>query len=326
MTYHPPVSLNELKKRLSMCHGDQVTIDESSYIRVTIKARFIDKDYGEWWALPNLVARRNSPRGHPKRGNKKISQKKTISIEQLIEKIQQRHNDEIKLDISTYSYINTKALFIDKEFGEWWAYPRHILKGGCHPKKRTNKKRRLSIDVIKKRLMIHHGDIVKLDESSFLNKSPSAHEKVRFIDKDYGEWWALAGNVYGEGKGHPKRGFIKAQKKCARVLTIKHWNCSDLCHCRGSYEQAVVHWLNKNEYDFDWQIAFKTPILTKTGKNSIYYVDLYIKDGPHKDKFIEIKGYWMQEISRKKWEWFHETHQNSELWNFNKLKKLKILT
>ncbi|KKL60002.1 hypothetical protein LCGC14_2209700, partial [marine sediment metagenome] len=46
------LSIDEIKTRIKNIHGNQVVIDEDTYINTYIKARFIDKDYGEWWACP----------------------------------------------------------------------------------------------------------------------------------------------------------------------------------------------------------------------------------------------------------------------------------
>jgi len=52
-----------------------------------------------------------------------------------------------------------------------------------------------------------------------------------------------------------------------------------------------------------------------------YRLDLYLID---EDKYVEIKGYFRKD-AQEKWDWFHKTHTNSELWNKKKLKELKIL-
>ena len=59
-------------------HGDNVIIDESTYIMADKKAKFIDKEYGEWWAFVFAVIRGS---GHPKRGTKMRSDKLRLSME-----------------------------------------------------------------------------------------------------------------------------------------------------------------------------------------------------------------------------------------------------
>jgi hypothetical protein len=55
------LTAEEVKCRLP----SHITLDVSTYKRTKIKARFIDSEYGEWWALPNNVL---SGQGHIKRG------------------------------------------------------------------------------------------------------------------------------------------------------------------------------------------------------------------------------------------------------------------
>ena len=52
-----------------------------------------------------------------------------------------------------------------------------------------------------------------------------------------------------------------------------------------------------------------------------YRPDLYLPDS---DVWIEIKGYFRKD-AKIKWDWFHKEHPNSELWNEEKLKEMKIL-
>lgn len=62
------ISIDEIKLRLFQQHKDTVTIDESTYVKSSQKALFMDKVYGEWWALPNNVAGAGTK--HPKRALK----------------------------------------------------------------------------------------------------------------------------------------------------------------------------------------------------------------------------------------------------------------
>ena len=112
-----------------------------------------------------------------------------------------------------------------------------------------------------------------------------------------------------------ERFFKMAQEKCAASCRLSHWRTGEEIVCRASYELAVVNYLNSNKIDFRWQVPFKTP-------HGTYYVDLYLTD---KNLYVEIKGYFRQNISKLKWLWFHENNKNSELWDLKKLKELNIL-
>lgn len=275
---------------------------------------------------------------------KKRKTKARISIEELKKRIFKIHKNLITVDDKTYINVNTKARFIDKDFGEWWALPINVYRLGIrHPKNRTKKSieaRHIPIEEIKRRLLIVHGDEVIIDEITYSNTI----KKARFIDKQHGEWWATPNNILN-GRSHPNREREKIQETCmmrygvkhshqnkdiySKVLKsiktachIKHWKTGETVVCRGSYERKVVDWLNENQINFEWQLPFTTPIKTKSKKiKSVYWIDIFL---PEKKLYIEIKGY-MRKHSEKKWNWFHKTYPNSELWDKKKLEELGII-
>ena len=65
------LSINEVKKQIKNKHGDDILLDETTYVNTHTKARFIDKDYGEWWATPNNITRGH---GHKERSEEKSRQ------------------------------------------------------------------------------------------------------------------------------------------------------------------------------------------------------------------------------------------------------------
>jgi len=58
------LTIEEIKKRINVVHRGRVALDISTYVKTTIKARFIDSEYGEWWAKPNDIF---NGHGHPKK-------------------------------------------------------------------------------------------------------------------------------------------------------------------------------------------------------------------------------------------------------------------
>lgn len=133
-------------------------------------------------------------------------------------------------------------------------------------------------------------------------------------------WKATYGDV-NAGTWCPLCAQTTAAKNQNRSFTLEHWKTGAEIVCVGSYEKAVVEYLNKHKIDFVWQPqGFETPIKTKTGKGSKYYPDLYlINEG----RWIEIKGYFRKD-AKEKWDWFHKAHPNSELWNKKKLVELGV--
>jgi hypothetical protein len=128
--------IEEVREKLYSAHEDMVTIDESTYKKAKEKARFIDKEYGEFWAEPLYVINRGWK--HPQR---QILNNR-ISIEEIKERLYKKFKDLITIDESTYRDTHTKARFADKEYGEFWRTPKGvILLGYGHPKRTTEKRK-----------------------------------------------------------------------------------------------------------------------------------------------------------------------------------------
>lgn len=54
------IGMDIIKENIKNIFGDLVVLDESTYKQATEKARFIDKIFGFWWALPTRVSRGKS--------------------------------------------------------------------------------------------------------------------------------------------------------------------------------------------------------------------------------------------------------------------------
>ena len=115
---------------------------------------------------------------------------------------------------------------------------------------------------------------------------------------------------------------LKNVKSQNNIIIEKYWKTNEELICQGGYETKTVKYWNGNKEDFRWQIVFKIPKDEPVIGGKTYRVDAYL---PNKDLYIEIKGYFRNPLSLLKWEWFHRTYPNSELWNKNKLKSLRIL-
>lgn len=323
------LSLEIVKARIFEQHGDQVIIDENTYVNTNTKARFIDIEYGEFWTSPSSVA---SGSGHKVRSTKSANAKQTTPIDVIKERLKQAHGVIVTIDESTYTKLGSKARFLDVNYGEWWTTPCIVLGGTGHPvrgAKSAGVVQTTSIDVVKERLKQVHGDHLSIDESTYINLG----YKARFIDVHYGEWWTKP-SVVLSGSGHPVRGMKKIAAFRHGLPVVLHWKTNEECYSDSRWEYAVLMWLNKHKYDYNWQISFETPFETPSRKlTSIYNVDLFIKSGPYCDFYVEIKGTWKLKHNKKvepvssklKWDWFHSTYQNSVLWMRPELEALGIL-
>ncbi|MEK6879813.1 MAG: hypothetical protein AABY22_09415 [Nanoarchaeota archaeon] len=259
-----------------------------------------------------------------------------ISIEKYKENLNKVHGSILVLDELTYFDTHTKAVFIDKDFGRFYAMPYSITNGRGHP----DRKRKTL------------GDLNRLTEEQINNKLKRVNDKIKiryetyknsfsnsfFVDEEFGEWQALPVHVFRGKALHPKRSFmlrcktnlkrygvlnpsqnkniyLKTARSSNNSFILNHWKTGKEIVCVGSYEKKCVEKWNREKEDFDWQIPFSMP------NGRVYIVDAYL---PRPNKYIEIKGY-MRPIGKEKWEWFHENFPNSDLWSKSILKQKGIL-
>ena len=217
---------------------------------------------------------------------------KKLSIEEVKNRIFQIHRDVVTLDESTYKNTTTKARFIDKDYGVWWAFLKNIFQ-------KKNGHRLRAVEKRKKTTFERYGV-----EYSQQNKEIRKKRKQTSLEH--------------YGFEHPlqnKEIAAKAAKNQNNSYILNHWKTNVEIVCVALYEKKCVERWNTEKEDFEWQIAFNMP----NGK--VYFVDAHL---PRLNKYIEIKGYFRKD-AKEKWDWFHETHPNSELWDEKKLKELKIL-
>ena len=295
------VTLEEIKDRIKKEHGDVVTIVEETYVNVSSKAMFLDKDFGVWPATPDNVTR---GMGHVLRGRIKTLQSTKLTISEVELKIKEKHGDVVSIISDSYVDGKTKARFLDKDFGEWLATPKNIMKGRGHPlrgRKNASKAKYYTVDYVKQQIKNTHGDTVLLIEESYIDFST----KCKFLDIIHGIWDSRPIRV-SKGVGHPNRERDKLKKtnlerygvehnmhspelalraaRSSNISTIKyHWKTGKELICLASYEAKTVDYFNSNQIDFLWQPqTFKMP----DGKT--YRPDTYL---PDQGIWIEIKGY-----------------------------------
>lgn len=244
-----------------------------------------------------------------------------LSLDEIKKRLKNVHGDHVTIVDSTFVSYTTFATFVDDAYGVWQASPKAVCGGRRHTKNQfiNSGKNRLSSDEIATKLRQHHGMNVSLAENQ---QYVSSHTKMKFIDRDFGEFTAMPYAVLNGYSHHPARGQRERTRKSKIATEQIHWRSNKTIVCTASYELAVVKWLNDNRYDFDWQVPFKMP----SGRT--YYVDLHILSGPFANLYVEIKGTFARkggDVSLTKWLWFHKTHPRSELWDQDKLKTLQIL-
>lgn len=244
-----------------------------------------------------------------------------IEVGVVLERIKVCHGDVVSMVLETYvDPYRVKATFVDRDFGEWQTCPVNVMNGCGHPlrgNQSVSRKKRLSLDEVKQRLCDVHGNAVTIVDETYT----IAGHKAQFLDVEFGTWWAFVSNIT-RGQGHPLRRHQKAAQTMAAKSYVVHWKTNQKCGIQSSWEEKTLIRLNEMKVDYDWQVPFATPFLSRRGKPSVYTIDLYIKDGAFAGHFVEIKGRWWKDGNdRRNWEWFHSAHVNSMLWMRSELRQ-----
>ncbi len=283
------VTIQEVQERVFKAHHGVVSLDTSTYINTNTKACFDDSEYGRWLAKPYKVM---AGQGHPKRGFKKISKHRMNTLEDVKKKIFLKHGNILSLKEATYIKGNVKAIFIDKEYGEWEAMPYVVIAGQGHPQRKSEKRRQTSLKRYGHKCCLQNKEIQEKTKRSNIKKFGCEHPSQN------------------------KEISLQIARTSNKITDLIHWKTGDIVSCQASYEVAVVNHLNINKIDYRWQ-----PQVFKMANGKTYRPDGYLLI---QDLWIEVKGY-MRKDAQEKWDWFHKEYPNSELWDKNKLKQLGIL-
>lgn len=174
-----------IEKAKIIHNGENLDYSQVIYKNNRTPVKIIDHDidengneYGEFWQTPYNHLKGHS---HPLKRNKKISNKKSFTNEQIIEMFKKVHSDE-NLDYSQVQYINmhTKVKIIShdvdengNEYGEFWQEPCVHLKGCTHPligRKKQSQLTTYNTDEFKEKCYKVHGkEHYNLDSVNYVN-------------------------------------------------------------------------------------------------------------------------------------------------------------
>jgi len=120
--------------RIDEKHGKgTILLDFLTYYSLFYIARFVHKQYGEFWAKPISVSRGSS---HPRHGRHKTNEhlkKRKITEKEVISRLKD-NKEGILIKPNTFKSIKEKATFIHPKHGEWEGIPTNVLSGrGNHP-------------------------------------------------------------------------------------------------------------------------------------------------------------------------------------------------
>lgn len=317
-----PITVDVVEARLRAVHGDVLVLDRETYVGTAKKATFVDVEFGRWEAwVSNVLA----GHGHPKRGreNGRQTNLKRYGSHSPLGSKQVRK----KIEATNLERYGSPCVWGSTEFREQKMLEKYGVKNAQQvPEIRA---RTLVTNVVRHgaQFPFQSPEIYRRMEASNVQKygvkNPMQREDVRAKGRQ------TCIERYGvENVAQCPEIYERTLKSMRLVKQIIHWKTSAKLQCKASYEVAFVEWCNANQIDFDWQIRIKTEILTPHGKASYYFIDAYIKDGEYADTWIELKGTFNRKnghIGKAKWEWFHRTHPNSQLWTGDVLKQIGVV-
>jgi hypothetical protein len=299
-------------------------LDEITYIKASVKARFIDPKYGGYWAIPSQILH-GQQTGHKAR---QVERAKTTKIKNnsffkpppkkkipvdIIEKRIQLINPKVTIVKKLYTNVGDKCWFVEEGYGKFQTTADKLMRGHCKGFPRKLERIKETKDQNKENNPNYQTEIV---------------EKTKKTLKDrYGEKGLHSDVIQNKvkktmieryGKPHPMQVpefALKCAKSTNNCYVLNHWQTDEELFCVASYEAIVVLYLNKNKIPFDFQ---KT---TFTLSSTTYRPDFYL---PHIDCWIEVKG-WFRAGAKEKWDEFQKIQPNSELWNLEKLYKMGLL-
>lgn len=216
--------LDFIEKAKKVHDGENLDYSESVYVDSKTPIKIIDHDldengneYGEFWQTPC-----NHLKGqcHPRKRNKRISNTKSMSREEFIERAKKIHSNE-NLDYSEVVYVNmhTKVKIISHdldengyEYGEFWQEPSAHLKGSTHPrigkKKSGITKRYTTKDFVEKAEAIFGNTRFNFNKVNYINSKTKIEVFCNAIGsngKPHGYFWAYP-DLFLQGKSCPKCG------------------------------------------------------------------------------------------------------------------------
>jgi len=283
------------------------------YTRAIDKMLWECKEGHRWYAtLTNI---KNNGRWCPVCAIEEIRKKNTLKNGLEISKQAAKIRNGYCLS-SKYISCYSKMIWKCANGHEWSATLNSIRKIWCPECGKINSanKRKIKGLEIAEQIAEKHGG------KCLSNEYNGARYKMRWQCKSGHEWESTFSNVQ-YGFWCPECGNIEKARNQTRSYILYHWKTGAEVVCVASYEKGVVEYFNKNKIDYNWQPkTFKMPP-DKNGKIKTYRPDCYL---PDEDKWIEIKGYFRKD-AEEKWNWFHKEHQNSELWNKQRLKEMRLI-
>lgn len=332
--------IDHINNKLLDQYGGMVLFLPETYDRSSRKATFVDREFGEWTADISSVIGGKLFYKRMKWARKLCQIKTRFTDKEINERIKAKGNSHTTILPGTYRGRNKTAIFVDKDFGQFRAWPSTVLNGSSHRKRMQEVTKntviakygsleafyKLKGNKIKENYQTWKSDTVKKGsiqakkQATSMRKYGVTHNmKSPVLRKNFEDSMvAKYGTKHALQVPSIRRKVVLKDRK---TTILRHWKTGEKVLCQAGYEKACVEYFNKNKIDFEWQVEFSIPYdIPKVGGHK-YFIDCYL---PQTNIYIEIKGF-LREPGLSKWNWFHKRYKNSELWDKPKLKELKIL-
>ena len=314
------LTIEVVKEKIRQVHGDEITLDESTYKNMNIKARFVDKIHGEWWTCPRNIIYYYT--GHPNRTLEKTKQTnlKRYGVENPMQ------NKEIK---EKFKQTNLKRYGVEcslqnkdiKEKTKQTNLKRYGVENPMQNKEIKEKGKQTVMKNFGVEYLLQNKKIMAKYKETIMKNFGVGNP---FQNKEIKEK-IIQTNLENYGVEHPMQN-PRVALKCAKAqknsYVLTHWKTGEEIVCVAGYEKKTIEYLNKNKINYKWQHKV-FPMILSSGRKTTYRPDMYIMG--KRNPWIEIKGYF-RDNAKEKWDIFHtQTKPNSELWDKDKLKEMNIL-
>ncbi len=130
-------SAAQIQSKIDLVHGmGKIQMDFSTYTGAKNKAKFVDKDFGEWWTQPYLVVKGH---GHHLNAVRAMNKSVAWTADEINVEISKIHNARYVLVEETFANTKEKAWFYDRQKQEWFlTRPTYILGGHGNPSSRAD--------------------------------------------------------------------------------------------------------------------------------------------------------------------------------------------
>ena len=128
----------EIQTKIDLALGaGTVVMDQATFVGVKKPAKFVDKDFGEWWTEPYSVTKGHR---HPKNAIASMNKVVAYTAAEMTQKINEIHNNRYALIEETYIQSKGKAWFYDSQKLEWFeTCAQNLMKGCDNPSDRAGK-------------------------------------------------------------------------------------------------------------------------------------------------------------------------------------------